>query len=352
MTYINKAKTPTLIQHGEFDKRVPIPNAFKLYQGLQDRGIPVKFIIYKGFGHGISKPKENLACLKHNFDWFNKYIWGEEPAEEKLEEEEEPEVISLLGKKLYAAPAEGDDLQKLKNDLKEAKKKLEVEPENPENIIMYGRRLAYLWRYHEAIEVYTDGIEKYPDNAMLYRHRGHRYISIRKFDKAVDDLIKASQLNSDDFDIWYHLGLAHYLKAEFEKAHIAYKNCLKCADDDDAKIAISNWLYITLRRLANKDEAAKVLNGITEEMKVVENQSYYNLLLFYKGIKSEKEITKLAESTELDMATVGYGIGCWHLYNENNKKAKSWFEKIVNNNKYWPAFGFIAAEAELARMIK
>jgi len=83
MTYINNAKTPTLIQHGEFDQRVPIPNAFKLYQGLQDKGVPVKFIIYKGFGHGITKPKENLAALKHNFEWFNKYIWGEEPEEEK-----------------------------------------------------------------------------------------------------------------------------------------------------------------------------------------------------------------------------------------------------------------------------
>jgi dipeptidyl aminopeptidase/acylaminoacyl peptidase len=91
MTYIQNAKTPTLIQHGEFDKRVPIPNAFKLYQGLQDKGVPVKFIIYKGFGHGISKPKENLACLKHNFDWFNKFIWGEEPEEEKFGDEKEKE---------------------------------------------------------------------------------------------------------------------------------------------------------------------------------------------------------------------------------------------------------------------
>ncbi|MBN1224053.1 MAG: S9 family peptidase [Candidatus Aminicenantes bacterium] len=91
MTYINNAKTPTLIQHGEFDLRVPIPNAFKLYQGLQDKGVPVKFVIYKGFGHGITKPRENLAVLTHNFQWFNKYIWGEEPPEEELEIKEEKE---------------------------------------------------------------------------------------------------------------------------------------------------------------------------------------------------------------------------------------------------------------------
>lgn len=89
MTHINNAKTPTLIQHGEFDKRVPINNAYKLYRGLQDRGIPSKFIVYKGFGHGISKPKENLAVLTHNWRWFNKYIFGEEPEEEKFAEQDE-----------------------------------------------------------------------------------------------------------------------------------------------------------------------------------------------------------------------------------------------------------------------
>jgi dipeptidyl aminopeptidase/acylaminoacyl peptidase len=77
MTNINKAGTPTLIQHGEFDKRVPIPNAYELYRGLQDRGIPSKLIVYKGFGHGINKPKERLAAIWHNWLWFNEYIFGE-----------------------------------------------------------------------------------------------------------------------------------------------------------------------------------------------------------------------------------------------------------------------------------
>ena len=77
MTNILKASTPTLIQHGEFDRRVPIPNAYELYRGLQDRGIPSKLIVYKGFGHGITKPKERLAAVWHNWQWFNHYIWGE-----------------------------------------------------------------------------------------------------------------------------------------------------------------------------------------------------------------------------------------------------------------------------------
>jgi dipeptidyl aminopeptidase/acylaminoacyl peptidase len=83
MTNINKASTPTLIQHGEFDKRVPIPNAYELYRGLQDRGIPSKLVVYKGFGHGINKPKERLAATWHNWQWFNHYVFGEK--EEAME---------------------------------------------------------------------------------------------------------------------------------------------------------------------------------------------------------------------------------------------------------------------------
>jgi len=94
MTNIKKARTPTLIQHGEFDRRVPIPNAYELFQGLQDVGVPTKLIVYKGFGHGISKPKEQLAATWHNWQWFAKYIWGEDvviPVEVEEEKEKDEE---------------------------------------------------------------------------------------------------------------------------------------------------------------------------------------------------------------------------------------------------------------------
>ena len=80
MTYIKQAKTPTLIQHGERDQRVPPPNAYELYQGLQDQGVPVKLVIYKGFGHGLNKPKAQLAAQEHNYEWFGRYLWGDPPA--------------------------------------------------------------------------------------------------------------------------------------------------------------------------------------------------------------------------------------------------------------------------------
>jgi len=80
ITYIAKAKTPTLIQHGENDRRVPIPNAYELRQALEDHGVPVKMVVYKGFGHGITKPKQQRAVMEENEKWFAQYIWGEIPA--------------------------------------------------------------------------------------------------------------------------------------------------------------------------------------------------------------------------------------------------------------------------------
>lgn len=78
MHYIREAKTPTLIQHGEYDRRVPIPNAYELFQGLEDVGVEVRLVVYKGFGHGIDKPKERLAAVWHNWQWFAKHLWGED----------------------------------------------------------------------------------------------------------------------------------------------------------------------------------------------------------------------------------------------------------------------------------
>lgn len=259
-----------------------------------------------------------------------------------------PEAVSLLGTPFFRTPAEGEALAKLETVLQEAARRLEADPDDPGNIILYGRALSGLWRYRDAIDVYTKGIAVHPDHAMLYRHRGHRFISVRKFDKAVADLTRAAELNDHEFDIWYHLGLAHYLRGEFEAAEAAYRRCREESHDDGSIIAVSNWLYIALMRQGKSEEAAKVLEGITEDMDAGENISYYKLLLFDKGLKEESEIVAAAEKSDLDMATIGYGLACRHLVRGEEDKAFEMFRKIVDL-PYWPAFGFIAAEAELHR---
>lgn len=83
ITNIKQAKAPTLIQHGAADQRVPLPNAFELYQGLQDHNVPVKLIVYEGFGgigHGPTKPKSHRATMDHNLEWFDQYLLTRRPA--------------------------------------------------------------------------------------------------------------------------------------------------------------------------------------------------------------------------------------------------------------------------------
>ena len=69
MTTIQNASTPTLIQHGELDLRVPIANGYELRQGLEDNGVPTEMVVYTGYGHGITKPKSVAAVLHHNLVW-------------------------------------------------------------------------------------------------------------------------------------------------------------------------------------------------------------------------------------------------------------------------------------------
>lgn len=88
---IKEAQTPTLIQHGEVDLRVPVANAKELYRGLKEMNIHVELFIFPGMGHPITKPRENRAIMHQNLNWFSHYLIGEELdlLDEKSEEEEE-----------------------------------------------------------------------------------------------------------------------------------------------------------------------------------------------------------------------------------------------------------------------
>jgi tetratricopeptide (TPR) repeat protein len=253
----------------------------------------------------------------------------------------QPEAVSPSGAKFFSQPDE-------KGIVAEAEKKLAADPNNIELIIALGRAQATVWRYRDAIATYTRGIAIDPNYAMLYRHRGHRYITTRQFDKAIADMERAAKLNDKDFDIWYHLGLAYNLKGRFADAAAAYEKAYAVSEKDDSRIAASDWLYMSYRRAGDKTRAARTLDRITPDMKVEENKSYFDRLMLYKGLKKETEILH-DKLTDLEIATVGYGIANWYLYNGDKAKAKELFQRITAG-KYWPAFGYIAAETELTRM--
>lgn len=290
--------------------------------------------------------------------------------EKTLEAVRTPVVVSLLGVEFYEPSRSHEQQAKLDSNLQVAKKNFEHDP-SEENFIWYGRREGYLMHIDEAIRIFSEGIEKYPASYRLLRHRGHRYISARKLDLAIADLEKASTLmpekpletepdgqpnklnkplSSTQFNIWYHLGLAYYLKHDFRKAEEAYEKCLVTCENDDSRIAALDWLYMINRRQGKHDEAKKLLEQVTDSMTVIENDSYYTRLKMYKGMLTPDDVLKAdstADDYDLSLATQGYGVGNWYYYQGDTARANKIFRQIVKG-KLFAAFGFIAAEAELA----
>jgi tetratricopeptide (TPR) repeat protein len=277
-------------------------------------------------------------------------------------------VLLLLA--VPCATAAQSPQARLEVDLAKARADYARDPSSADAAVWLGRRLAYLGRFPEAIDAFTQGIAARPTDARLYRHRGHRYITTRRFDLAVADLKKAAQLiagRKDEIEpdgapnkagiprstlqsnIWYHLGLAQYLSGDFDGALASYREGMEVSRvNDDMLVATSDWLYMTLRRLKRDAEARQVLEPIREQMDVIENGAYHARLLMYKGLRTPESVLNLNTADDIQVATQGYGVGNWYLVNGDRAKAREMFDRVLAG-KATTAFGFIAAEADVKR---
>lgn len=280
------------------------------------------------------------------------------------------QAISFLGDSLKELPLSAETRARYESQLAEARASFLNAPTDPDSIIWYARRLGYLGKFRESIEVYSRGIALHPDNPWFYRHRGHRYISVRELDRAIEDLERAATLVQGQPDIVepdgqpnaqntpigtlhsnikYHLALAYYLKGEYGKAVDIYRDELREAKNDDRRVSTGHWLYMSLRRMGMEQEAATMLEPFTPEMNVIENGTYHRLMLMYKGLLPPDSVLATDSTGQMSVtdATAAYGIGNWHLYNGRRDQATSIFQRIMAGGQ-WGAFGYIAAESELA----
>lgn len=284
------------------------------------------------------------------------------------------QAISFLGDTLRAWPLPDDVRARFERELAAAELALSHAPTNPDSIVWVGRRLAYLGRVREAIDVYSRGIRLHPANPWLYRHRGHRWITLRKLDEAIADLEQARRLVRGTVDVVepdglpnaqgipigtlhsnidYHLALAYYLRGDFERAIPIYRRELAAAHNDDRLVSAAHWLYMALRRSGRQREAQRVLLAIGPRVQVIENDTYLQLLRLYRGeLRADSLLSPDATDSSGAMsvvdATAAYGVGNWHLYNGRSGEAERIFRRILAGGQ-WGAFGYIAAEAELAR---
>jgi tetratricopeptide (TPR) repeat protein len=282
------------------------------------------------------------------------------------------EARSLLGQPLYTPELPLEQRQRLEAQLDSARQRYEANPDDADAILWYGRRLAYLGQYRAAVDVFSEGIRKHPRDARFYRHRGHRWITLRKFGSAARDLERAARLvhgrpdepepdgqpnaagvplSTLQGNIWYHLGLAYYLKGEFGRAAQAFRYSLLLARNDDSRVASTDWLYMSLRRMGRAADAQAVLEPIRPGMTVLENGSYYRRLLMYRGLVSPDSLLDPAGKSNVDVATQSYGVGNWYLYNGRRDEAEQVFLQITSAEN-WAPFGYIAAEADLRRLAR
>lgn len=279
---------------------------------------------------------------------------------------------SLLGEPLMPLDLPPETLAAHQRKWREADEAYAADPDSLEATIWLGRRAAYLGDYRAAIATFSAGLRKHPDSPRLLRHRGHRYLTVREIGRAIEDLERAARLVEGKSDvvepdglpnergvptstlqsnIWYHLGLARYVSGDLEGAERAYRRGLVVSTNPDMLSAMTYWAYLTARKLG-RAEAEALLAPIEPDFDIIENDGYHKLLLLYAGdpsvdVDDLKELRGAPGSVAF--ATVGYGLALHAHFEADEASFRRRLEQIVAAGQ-WPAFGHLAAEAELRRM--
>lgn len=249
-------------------------------------------------------------------------------------------------------------------------RELGVRGSSEEEIIWRGRHRAYAGDYDGAIDIFSRGLEIFPDSFRLLRHRGHRYITTRRFDLAEQDLARASQLisglpdeiepdgmpnaagiprSTNHSNVEYHLGLALHCQQRFAEAEAAWLRCLDYSRvNDDMLCATLYWLHLSLLRQGKTAEAGAVLAEVREHMDVIENHAYHELLLMFRGLRSPEQILDGHPPGSVEHATRAYGAAVFMQSTGRAADARTLLDGILSADP--PAsFAFIAAEADAAR---
>ena len=196
---------------------------------------------------------------------------------------------------------------------------------------------------------------------------------MRDFRRAAEDLDRAARLTRGKPDVvepdgqpnarnqpigtlqsntWYHLALAHYYRGDWARALDATTEGMRLASNPDRLVSQLHWHYLTLRRLGRHDEARRALAPVRRDLDVFENQNYHRLALFYKGeLPADSLLAPGAPIATSGDAAVAYGLGAWQLAEGRRDEAIATFRRVLASGQ-WPSFGYVAAEAELRRLVR
>jgi len=224
---------------------------------------------------------------------------------------------------------------------------LSADPKNVDRFIQLGVAQSGARQFREAIQTFTRAMAVAPNDPILYRWRGHRYLSVRELDKAQADLTKGLALDSTIYGILYHLGIVRFVRGDFAGAAQMFTRAQPRAPDAGELAGSTDWLWMSLMRAGRKAEAQAMLARRPDSLPV--DNAYARRLKLYRGEIGPEAVITPADTADVQAATLAYGLGNWYLERGDTAKAKSYFERSVKSGG-WPGFGFIVSEVELKRL--
>lgn len=231
-----------------------------------------------------------------------------------------------------------------------ARAALAADPRNVARIIDLGVAQSGARHFREAIATFTRGLEIEPDNALLLRWRGHRYLSVREFDRAHADLTRGSTLDPSIYGNWYHLGIVQFARGEFAAAATSFERAQRIAPDPGELAGSTDWLWMSLSRAGRVADAKAMLDRKPESRMPPIDNAYTRRLKLYRGEIGPDAVITPADTDEVQIATLAFGLGNWHLIKGDTAQARAAFERSVRSTGGWPGFGFILSEVELQRL--
>lgn len=231
--------------------------------------------------------------------------------------------------------------------VKRAQAALDADPKNPQRYIDLGIAQSGVRQFREAIVTFTKGLAVAPNNALLYRWRGHRYLSTRQFDLAVADFNKGLSIDSTVYGIWYHLGVIRFMRQDYNGAADAFKRALPRAPDPGELLGSTDWLWMSLSRAGRTAEAKAHLDRKPDTTSF--KNAYSQRIALYRGLTKPENLFTPADTADVQVSTLAYGLGNYYMVKGDTAKARAAFERSIAAGG-WPGFGFIVSEAELARL--
>lgn len=229
---------------------------------------------------------------------------------------------------------------------------LAADPKNVQKFIALGIAQSGARQFREAIETFTRGLAIAPNDAMLYRWRGHRYLSVREFEKAGVDLRRGYALDPNNYGILFHSGVLNFLNGDFVGAATMFAAAQPLAPDGGELSGSTDWLWMSLMRAGRPAEAKAMLARKPDGIAAAPpGYAYATRLKLYRGELTPITMFTAADTADIQKATLNFGLGNWYLVKGDTAKAREAFTRVIASGG-WPGFGFMAAEADLRRLKK